>query len=183
MAVVAALRVAATAGPDDVVVVVLPDGGRGYLSKVFNDEWLSRYGFLHHDDTATVGDVLRGKSGELPPFVHTHPTETVRDAIDILREYGVSQMPVVRAEPPVMAAEVVGSVTERTLLDDLFNGRAQLADAVDSHMSAPLPMVGAGEPVQVAVEALQSSDAVVVVDDGKPAGVITRQDLLGYLSR
>jgi len=183
MAVVAALRVAATAGPDDVIVVLLPDGGRGYLSKVFNDEWLSKYGFLQADGEATVGDVLRGKSGVLPPFVHTHPTETVRDAIDILREYGVSQMPVVRAEPPVMAAEVVGSVVERDLLDDLFNGRAQLADKVDAHMSGALPMVGAGEPVQVAVEALQAADAVVVVDDGKPTGVVTRQDVLGYLTR
>jgi cystathionine beta-synthase len=183
MAVVAALRVAATAGPDDVIVVLLPDGGRGYLSKVFNDEWLSKYGFLQADSGATVGDVLRGKSGGLPPFVHTHPTETVRDAIDILREYGISQMPVVRAEPPVMAAEVVGSVVERDLLDDLFNGRAQLADKVDAHMSGALPMVGAGELVQVAVDALQSFDAVVVVDDGKPTGVVTRQDVLGYLSR
>ena len=164
------------------MVVLLPDSGRGYLSKVFNDEWLSRYGFLHQDVDRTVGDVLRGKSGELPPFVHTHPSETVRDAIDILREYGVSQMPVVRAEPPVMAAEVVGSVVERDLLDDLFNGRAQLADRVDAHMSAALPMVGAGEPVSSAVAALQAADAVVVLDDGKPTGVITRQDLLGYLA-
>ncbi len=183
MAVVAALEVAATAGPDDVIVVLLPDGGRGYLSKVFNDEWLSRYGFLQTHDDETIGDVLRGKGGELPPFVHTHPTETVRDAIDILREYGVSQMPVVRAEPPVMAAEVVGSVTERHLLDALFSGQAQLADAVDTHMSPPLPMVGAGEPVPAAIESLHHADALVVVDDGKPVGVITRQDLLGYLSR
>ena len=182
MAVVAALRVAAQAAPGDVIVVLLPDSGRGYLSKVFNDEWLSKYGFLQSESGRTVGDVLRGKSGELPPFVHTHPTETVRDAIDILREFGVSQMPVVRAEPPVMAAEVVGSVVERDLLDDLFNGRAQLADKVDAHMSAALPMVGAGEPVDAAIEALQSADAVVVVDDGKPTGVITRQDLLGYLT-
>ena len=89
MAVVAALRVAATAGPDDVIVVLLPDGGRGYLSKVFSDEWLSRYGFLQSDADRTVGDVLRDKSGHLPPFVHTHPTETVRDAIDTLREFEV----------------------------------------------------------------------------------------------
>jgi cystathionine beta-synthase len=180
--VVAALRVAATAGPDDIVVVLLPDGGRGYLSKVFNDEWLSRYGFLQADTDRTVGDILRGKSGSLPPFVHTHPTETVRDAIDILREFGVSQMPVVRAEPPVMAAEVVGSVVERDLLDALFSGRAQLADKVDAHMSTALPMVGAGEAVSVAVDALTTADAVVVVDDGKPTGVITRQDVLGYLT-
>ena len=184
MAVVAAVRVAQQAAPGSVVVVILPDGGRGYLSKVFNDEWLSKYGFLQTDaGERTVGEVLAAKSGSTPDFVHTHPTETVRDAIDILREYGVSQMPVVRAEPPVMAAEVVGSVTERDLLDALFEGRAQLADAVEAHMSAPLPMVGAGEPVQTAVDALEHADAVVVIDDGKPSGVITRQDFLGYLSR
>ena len=183
MAVVAALQVAAKAEPGDIVVVLLPDSGRGYLSKVFNDEWLSKYGFLQSDADRTVGDVLSGKSGRMPPFIHTHPTETVRDAIDILREFGVSQMPVVRAEPPVMAAEVVGSVVERDLLDDLFNGRAQLADTVDAHMSGALPMVGAGEPVAAAIDALQAADAVIVVDDGKPTGVITRQDLLGYLTR
>jgi cystathionine beta-synthase len=91
-------------------------------------------------------------------------------------------MPVVRAEPPVMAAEVVGSVNEADLLDALFGAHAHLADKVETHMSAPLPMVGAGEAVQVAVTALEGSDAVVVVDDGKPVGVITRQDVLGYLS-
>jgi cystathionine beta-synthase len=183
MAVVAALDVAKRAKPGDVVVVLLPDSGRGYLSKVFNDDWMSAYGFLQADTDRTVGDVLLGKSGALPPFVHTHPTETVRDAINILREFGVSQMPVVRAEPPVMTAEVVGAVIERDLLDALFNGRAQLADPVAMHMSAALPMIGAGEPIQVAVHALEASAAAVVVDDGMPTGVITRQDVLGYLSK
>ncbi len=142
MAVVAALKVAETLGPDDVVVVLLPDSGRGYLSKVFNDEWLARYGFLEADTTTTVGDVLRGKDGSLPPLVHTHPNETLAEAIAILREYGVSQMPVVQAEPPVMAAEVAGSVSERELLDALFSGQAHLADRVETHLSAPLPVVG-----------------------------------------
>jgi len=183
MAMVAAVRVAATADPDAVIVVLLPDSGRGYLSKVFNDEWMSSYGFLQADTERTVGDVLLGKSGAMPRLVHTHPTETVRDAIDILREYGVSQMPVVRAEPPVMAAEVVGAVVERDLLDALFSGKAQLADPVSGHMSAALPMIGAGEPIKVAVAALEAADAAVVVDDGKPTGVITRQDVLGYLSK
>ena len=182
MAVVAALRVAASAGPDDVIVVLLPDSGRGYLSKVFNDEWLASYGFLPASEDRTVGDVLRGKSGQLPALVHTHPTETVADAIGILREYGISQMPVVRAEPPVMAAEVVGSVIERDLLDALFSGKAKLSDAVDAHMSDPLPIVGAGESVHSAIDALQGSDGVVVIEDGRPLGVITRQDVLGYLA-
>jgi cystathionine beta-synthase len=122
------------------------------------------------------------KEGSVPEFVHTHPTETVRDAIDILREYGVSQMPVVRAEPPVMTAEIVGAVHERDLLDALFNGRAQLADPLSQHMGPALPIVGAGEPVAAAMAALEKADAAVVVDDGRPSGVLTRQDVLAFLS-
>lgn len=187
MAVVAALRVAEEAGPDALVVVLLPDGGRGYMSKIFNDAWMSSYGFLRRplDDSVpapTVGDVLRGKSGALPDLVHTHPSETVRDAIGILREYGVSQMPVVGAEPPVMAGEVAGSVSERELLSAVFEGRANLADAVSVHMSPPLPLIGAGEQVSAAADVLRDADAVMVVEDGKPVGVITRHDLLGFLS-
>ncbi len=187
MAVVAAVQVAVEAGPDALVVVLLPDGGRGYMSKIFNDGWMSSYGFLrqpldHSRPEPTVGDVLRGKSGGLPDLVHTHPSETVRDAIGILREYGVSQMPVVGAEPPVMAGEVAGSVSERELLSAVFEGRAALADAVAQHMSPPLPLIGAGEQVSAAAEVLRDADAVMVVEGGKPIGVITRHDLLGFLS-
>lgn len=187
MAVVAAIRLAEKAGPDAVIVVLLPDGGRGYLSKVFNDSWMSSYGFLRSrldgsKSEPTVGDVLRGKSGALPDLVHTHPSETVRDAIEILREYGVSQMPVVGAEPPIMAGEVAGSVSERELLSAVFEGRAQLADAVSQHMSPPLPLVGAGEPLSTAGSMLRDTDAVMVIDEGKPVGVITRHDLLGFVS-
>ena len=187
MAVVAALKVAEDAGPDALVVVLLPDGGRGYMSKIFNDAWMSSYGFLrtpldHSLPEPNVGDVLRGKSGALPDLVHTHPSETVRDAIGILREYGVSQMPVVGAEPPVMAGEVAGSVSERELLSAVFEGRAKLADAVSLHMSPPLPLIGAGELVSAAAKALRDWDAVMVVEEGKPVGVITRHDLLGFLS-
>jgi cystathionine beta-synthase len=183
MAAVAALTVAAEAGPDDLVVVLLPDGGRGYLSKIFNDDWMADYGFpTGPSQHETVRDVLTRKGAKLPEFVHMHPNETVRDAIDTLREYGVSQMPVVKEEPPVMAAEVMGSVVERDLLDALFDGRARLADSLESHMSAPLPLIGAGEPVEAAVAALHDADAAVVLDDGKPVGIVTRQDLLGYLA-
>ncbi|MFN2519154.1 MAG: cystathionine beta-synthase [Jatrophihabitantaceae bacterium] len=182
MAAAAALHVAARLGPDDVVVVLLPDGGRGYLSKIFSDKWMSDYGFLGASGETTVLDVLSGKSGVTPTLVHTHPTETVREAIDILREYGVSQLPVVRAEPPVTAGEVVGSVSERALLDALFHGTASLADAVEPHMSPPLPIIGSGEPVAAAIAALTDEGALLVHVDGKPAGVITRQDLLGHLA-
>jgi cystathionine beta-synthase len=184
MAVVAALRVAAAAGPDAVVVVLLPDGGRGYLSKIFNDEWMARYGFLTTSDTqATVADVLAGKAGRLPELVHVHPNETVRDAIDYMREYGVSQLPVLKAEPPVVTGEVAGSIAERDLLDALFTGQAHLHDRIERHMGAPLPMVGGGQSTSEAVELLEKSDAALVLIDGKPAGVLTRQDLLAYLGR
>ncbi len=183
MATVAALQVAREAGPDAIVVVLLPDSGKGYLSKIFNDDWMADYGFLAADDgQKTVGDVMVRKTGSVPEFVHTHPTETVREAIDILREYGVSQMPVVRAEPPVMTAEIVGAVHDRDLLDALFNGRAELADSLAQHMGPPLPMVGAGEPVAAAMVALEKADAAVVIDDGRPTGVITRQDVLAFLT-
>lgn len=183
MAVVAAIEVARRALPTDVVVVLLPDSGRGYLAKVFNDEWLARYGFASSPTGLTVGDVLEEKSTTLPSFLHTHPNETIRDAIDILREYEVSQLPVVKAEPPVMAAEVVGSVTERALLDALFSGDASLADSVERHMSDALPIVGSGEPIEAALGALKNADALVVLHDGMPVGVLTRQDLLGHLVR
>ncbi|WP_278313314.1 cystathionine beta-synthase [Lolliginicoccus levis] len=185
MAVVGALEVARKAGPDAVVVVLLPDGGRGYLSKIFNDAWMSSYGFLRtrldgSSAVAYVGDVLRGKSGKLPDLVHTHPQETLRDAIEIMREYGVSQMPVVGAEPPITAGEVQGSLNERDLLSAVFEGRANLADPVSSIMGAPLPLIGTGETVDDAQKAFADIDALMVVEDGKPVGVITRYDLLHF---
>ncbi|WP_350281386.1 cystathionine beta-synthase [Kribbella sp. HUAS MG21] len=184
MAAAAAVRLAHELDdPEAVIVVLLPDGGRGYLTKVFNDDWLAQYGFLAHArQGATLGDILAGKDGSLPPLVHTHPHETVAEAIAILREYGVSQMPVVRAEPPVMAAEVAGAVSERTLMDALYSGKARLADMVEQHMDPALPSLGAGEPVTKAVELLEGRDALMVLDDGKPVGVLTRQDLLVHLS-
>jgi cystathionine beta-synthase len=182
MAVAAALEVARRAGPDDVIVVLLPDNGRGYLSKIFNDTWMARYGFLTEDAAGgTVADVLAAKTETMPELIHLHPTETVRDAIDLLREYGVSQLPVLKAEPPVMTGEIAGSIAERDLLDALFTGHAHLHDMVERHMGAPLPMVGGGQPVSEAVALLEKADAVVVLIDGKPRGVLTRQDLLAHL--
>jgi cystathionine beta-synthase len=183
LAVVAALRVAAAAGPGAVIVVLLPDGGRGYLSKIYNDEWMADYGFLTEESAdPKVADVLARKLGGLPEFVHAHPDESVAQAVGILREYNVSQLPVMKQEPPVMAAEVLGSVVERDLLDALVSGRAAPEDPVGSHMSPPLPTVGSGEPVSSAVEALEKSGAAVVLVDGRPAGLITRQDVLAFLA-
>ncbi|NBE52644.1 cystathionine beta-synthase [Streptomyces boluensis] len=190
MAVVAALKVAEGLGPDDVVVVLLPDSGRGYLSKIFNDEWMNDYGFLEQaGDAPRVGDVLAHKEGGIPKLVHMHPEETVGEAIEVLREYGVSQMPIVKpgaGHPDVMAAEVIGSVVERELLDALFTQRASLADPLEKHMSDPLPQVGSGEPVADLMSVLSATtgaDAAIVLVEGKPTGVVSRQDLLAFLAR
>jgi cystathionine beta-synthase len=187
LAAVAALKAAETAGEDAMIVVLLPDGGRGYLSKIFNDDWMADYGFLRTQTTEpTVADVLAAKadadtrSSGIPALVHVHPEESVGQAIALLREYDVSQLPVVRQEPPLMAAEVAGSVAERDLLDALVTGRARPDDKVQDHMAPPLPQVGQGEPLSHAAAAVEKSGAALVHVDGKPAAVLTRQDLLTF---
>jgi cystathionine beta-synthase len=184
LAAAAAMQVAATASPDDLIVVLLPDSGRGYLSKVFDDDWMTSFGFLPGSrQQATAGEILEARSGHLPRFIHLHPNEAVRDAIDLFDEFGVSQIPVVTSEPPVLVSEMVGSVSERELLDVLFRGEAQLADPISKHMSAPLATIGAGESVDAAVKSLGESDALVVLADGRPQGVLTRGDLLNFVAR
>ena len=183
LAVVAALRVAAKSPADGMVVVLLPDSGRGYLSKIFNDDWMSRYGFLSlPGNEATLGDVLARKGDQLPELVHVHPDETVGAAIAVLREYGVSQLPVVKEEPPVMAAEVVGSVAERELLDAVFRDRAALDSPISEYLSAALPTAGIGEPVSAVIPVLERSSAVLVHDGGRPLGILTRSDVLGFIA-
>ncbi|MCX4801141.1 cystathionine beta-synthase [Streptomyces sp. NPDC058682] len=187
MAVVAALKAAEGLGPDDVVVVLLPDSGRGYLSKIFSDEWMAGHGFLEEaGPAARIGDVLDDKEGGIPSLVHMHPEETVGEAIEVLREYGVSQMPIVKpgaGHPDVMAAEVIGSVVEKELLAALFAQRASLTDPLEKHMSSPLPQVGSGEPVSELMAVLGEADAAIVLVEGKPTGVVSRQDLLAFLAK
>jgi cystathionine beta-synthase len=126
--------------------------------------------------------VLGRRARELPELVHVHPEENVGAAIALLREYDVSQLPVVKQEPPLMAAEVIGSVVERDLLDALVTGRARPEDPVEPHMSPPLPTVGSGEPVSRAVIALEKAGAAVVHVNGKPSSLLTRQDVLTFLA-
>jgi cystathionine beta-synthase len=178
----AALEVGRDLGPDAVVVVLLPDSGRGYLSKLYNDAWMADHGFLHAAGP-TVGKVLAHKGGALPPLVHVHPDETVRAAIALLREYEVSQMPVVKAEPPLALAEVVGSVTDRALLERALGDAAVIEQPVSAVMDAPLPTIGTGETIDQAAARLQDSPAVLALDRGHPVGILTRSDLLAYLAR
>ncbi len=184
MATVAALKAAKDLSEDDVVIVILPDSGRGYLSKIFNDAWLAKYGFSgEYKGEITVGEVLEAKSNSLPTFVHIHPGETVQHAIEILREFSVSQIPVVKEEPPLMAAEVVGSINEKDLLQRLASGKTSKSELISDCMSPALPVVGAKEKLSTGLSALETADAVVVHLQGKPVGVLTRQDVLAFLTK
>jgi cystathionine beta-synthase len=182
LAVASALKAAKDLTKDDVMVILLPDGGRGYLGKVFNDKWMRSYGFLSDAEERTVGDVLSSKTGELPDLVHVHPTDTVRDAIEIMTKYEVSQMPVLTAEPPVVMGEVIGAIDERSLLEAVFTGGAKMTDAIREFVGAPLGLIGVHESLSAAKAALATTDALLVTNDGKPAAVLTRHDLLTFLS-
>ncbi|MFK0072619.1 cystathionine beta-synthase [Arthrobacter woluwensis] len=182
MAVVAALRAAKDLPKDAVVVVILPDSGRGYLAKIFNDQWMRSYGFLPGAEEDTVGAVLEGKNGSLPDLVHIHPNESVRDVINIMNEYGVDHIPVLSAEPPVVMGEVLGSVDERTLTSKLFRGEAKMTDKIADHMGDKLPVIGSLESISAARALLSESDTIMVTFVGAPVGIVTRHDLLAYLS-
>jgi cystathionine beta-synthase len=179
-AVAAALQGAAGLPPEAVVVVHIPDSGRGYLSKLYDDGWMADHGFLRAAGP-TVGDLLRERAPGLPMLVHTHPDETVRQAIEILREFEVSQMPVVKHEPPVVLAEVIGAVSERELLQAAIAEPSALDRPVGDVMGPAMPTIGIGEPIDLAIGRLEQAAAALVLDGGHPVAVITRSDVLGSL--
>lgn len=183
-ALVAALRYAATQPEDATIVVLLPDSGRGYLSKVYDDAWMAEHGFLDRSHGA-VSDALRGKPHDLPALVHVHPSETVAQAIALLQEFGVSQMPVFREEvhDDARTEDVVGSIRENALLDLALRDASVMTRPVGDVMQDPLPTVAPRLSVEDVFGALGSgTTAVVVVDDDRPVGVLTRSDLLAYLA-
>jgi len=182
MAVASALKAARTLPADAVMVILLPDGGRGYLNKIFSEKWMQSYGFTQVSDEKTVADVVGDKTGMLPALVHVHPSDTVRDAIQIMTKYGVSQLPVLSAEPPVVIGEVVGAIEEKTLLEQVFSGDASMTDPVGKFIGAPLGLIGVHEAVSAARAAFGKADALLVTEDGKPVAVVTRHDLLTFLS-
>ena len=181
-AVHAALEVARELGPDDVVVVLLPDSGRSYLSKIFDDQWMFDMGFLRADGPI-VGDVLAGKGGELPDLVLITPEESARDAIRLMRETGVSQLVVsVTKELPLASKEVVGTVRELELMDQVYRDSAVLDRPVGDICSGAMPMIGFGEPVARVVESLEQQPSVLVLEGGHPIGVLGRSDVLAFLA-
>jgi cystathionine beta-synthase len=181
-AVVAALEVARELDEEQTVVVILPDTGRNYLSKLYSDSWLLQYGMLERPEVIRVEEVLAAKHGEIPPLVTVSAHEKVRRAVDVLQEFGISQAPVVREAGTLDVAQVVGSIRERALLDRLFRDPEALQSDVAQVMGPPVPMVEHDQPVEVAFEALQLGPAVLVVKGGQVLGVLSRSDLLEFLA-
>jgi cystathionine beta-synthase len=178
MALHAALRVAHELSPEKTVLVILPDGGRPYLSKVFNDDWMLVHGMF--DDTArppTAGELVASRTGEVPALVSVGSQQPVADAIALLRRYAISQLPVIDD------GEVLGCVHERTLLDRAMrDGRGALEAPTAELMSDPLPEVQAMRRLDDVYHDLQSSPAVLVADGNTPIGVLTRADVLEWLA-
>lgn len=181
-AIAAALHIGRDLPQDAVVVVHIPDSGRGYLSKLYDDRWMADHGFLRSSGPL-VESLLEGRSKDLPLLVHTHPDETVRTAIEIMREYGVSQLPVVKAEPPVVLGEVMGAVNEVDLLDQVMADPTVLDRPVADVVGPPLPTLGLGEPIGEAVKTLEQASAAIVLDAGHPVAVISRSDVLRSVGR
>lgn len=180
-AVYAALEVARELDESTLIVVILPDTGRNYLSKLYSDSWLLQYGMLERPEVARVEEVVSAKHGEIPPLVTVSAHDKVRQAIDVLQEFGISQAPVVR-EPSMDVTQFVGSIQERALLDRIFRDPDALQADVAEVMGPPIPMVEFDEPIEVAFGELQREPAVVVAKAGQALGVLTRSDLLEFLA-
>ena len=184
-AVAAALQVAEELTADDLVVVLTPDSGRGYLSSVFNDEWMIRFGFLRVTGQASghlVADVLESRQSDRPRLVYVQPEDTVRDAVLLMHKHSVSQLPVAQGEMPLANAEVFGAIDELRIMEAAFGDATVLDRSVNEVMSARMPTVGIGQSVEVAVEMLDSAAALLVLDGGRPCTVLARADLLSFLS-
>ena len=181
-AVNAALKVAERCNADDLVVVLVPDSGRLYLSTVFNDDWMAGYGFLRAEGPV-IADVLGSRREGVPELLYVQPHQSVREAAQMMSEHGVSQLPVAKNEMPLAAAEVMGSVSELRLMDLAFDTDAVLDKTVEDIMSPKLPTIGSGQPVAIAVEMLESCSALLVLDGGRPRAVISSSDVLAFLSK
>ena len=186
-AVHATLQVAARLGAGATVVTLLPDGGRAYLSKFYDDNWMLEYGFLERKaPVPSVAEVLRAKREEepdVPDLITIESHQKVGRAIELMQRYSISQLPVVRHDGADSLADVVGSLQERGLLDRIFKNPDALNEEVAAAMQPPLAAVEAGETIDEVFARLNGSPAVVVVGDGgRPAGMLTRSDLLEYLA-
>ena len=178
MAVATAIRVAKAAAPNDIVVVLNPDSGRGYLSRVFDDQWMANFGFLRECDEC-IAAVLDAR-GDTPSLLYVNPSTSVRNTIDLMRANGISQLPVCKNTPPFAAAEVAGAVDELDLMEAVYRDSSVLDSAVEQVMGPKLPTIGVGQKVALAVEMLDVAPALLVLSGGRPLSVLTRSDLLSY---
>jgi cystathionine beta-synthase len=186
-AVHAMLEVAKRFGPEATIVTLIPDGGRAYLSKFYDDNWMLEYGFLERRAPApTVEQVLVAKRAEepdIPDLVTVESHEKIGFAIELMQRYSISQLPVVRNEPADSLADLVGSLHERGLLDRVFRNPDALGEDVAAAMQPPLAAVDSDETIdEVFARFTDGSPAVVVARAGRPAGMLTRSDLLEYLA-
>ena len=181
----AALQVARDFDAGKTVVVLLPDTGRGYLSKVFNDDWMRENGFLDRLATpARVRDILNNHNRELPALVTVPVTAKVREAIELLHQYGISQLPVSRDGDMSTVHALVGSIQERSLLERVFRNPEAIDHTVDTVMEPPFPLVDVSEEVERVVPALLAGNPAVLAEEaGRPVGLITRADLLNFIAR
>ncbi len=176
-AAVAAVKLAKTLPAEAVVVVILPDSGRGYMSKIFNDDWMIANGFLADAKRrATVGDVLRSKT-PIPLLITVQQDDTVKTALDLLRQYEISQLPVMKG------TEQVGSVNDIGVMQSVFDHADILHQPVSEVMARPFPALEQSEEIERAYKLLTlANPAIVVTDDAEPIGVLTRQDIISFLS-
>jgi cystathionine beta-synthase len=180
-AMAAALRVARSAPPDALIVVLNPDSGRGYLSRVYDDTWMSQNGFITLGSPPHVGDILASRSsGE--DFWFISPDDTVRRAIELMRERAISQLPVCQDTPPFTPSEVKGCVHEYTLLEAVTRDSGILDHSVTHHLSPALPTIGVGESVTEAASRLSCANALVVLDGGRTRAIVSRSDVLSFLA-
>ncbi len=182
----AMLEVAKRFGPEATLLTTIPDGGRGYLSKLFDDNWMLEHGFLErHGTPETVERVLAFKhaGNGVPDLVVCEPHQKLGAAIELMQRYGISQLPVVRSAPAETLADVIGSLNERLLLDRVFRNPDALGEEVAAAMQPPLGAVDMKDTVdQVFADLRDQRQAVVVALDGSPRAVLTRSDLLEYLA-
>jgi cystathionine beta-synthase len=180
-AVYAALEVARDYGDDATIVVLLPDTGRNYLSKLYSDSWMRQYGFLEGPEVTTVEAVLSAKGADLPPLITVDAHDKVRQAVDVLQASSISQAPVVR-EGSTDVSQFVGSIRDRELLERVFRDPDALQADVAEVMAPPIPFVEWDEPIESAFEQLEHAPAVLVSKAGQVLGVLTRSDLLDHLA-
>jgi cystathionine beta-synthase len=180
-AVFAALEVARDLDEAKTVVVLLPDTGRNYLSKLYSDSWMLQYGLMERRDLVRVEEVLAAKGGTLPALVTVKVHDKVRQAIDLLHEHSISQAPVVR-EGGAEISQLVGSIRDRELLDRIFRDPDALQADVAEIMGPPIPLVEFDDPVEAAFAELEQQPAVLVAKAGQVLGVLTRSDLLDFLA-